>query len=198
MPAPTQRLRVCQTVVLACILASMACASSKPMTTPDTPPPVDAASTLPPGPAEAPEATPSATTDDCQGVGGAFHVYCVGATAAGQWTPVDMMQVPEDAEVLFLGTAPGSGGTSGRRLTIAARGEQLFVAWVQCGACRRILGNGFVGRLDLLEAAQVLHVQQTLGLPADIPALRTAEAWASFAQTREATLQALVESDLAR
>ncbi len=86
-----------------------------------------------------------------------------------------MMQVAEDAEVLFRSTAPGLGWTSGRRWTLAARGEQRFVAWGQCGPCRRILGDGFVGRLDPLEATQVLRVQQTLGPPADVPALRTAE-----------------------
>ncbi len=131
----------------------------------------------PPAAAE-PVVEPAGT---CKAEPDATQVYCAGAELAGQWRPVDHVRLPEGAVVLYEASAPDPARRQQRQLTVAVLGEELIVRKVTCGNCRRVLGEGFTGRLDLLAEGQVLDVQARLGLP-EGPALRTAEAWRRYAE----------------
>jgi len=177
---------------------AMACALG-PKTPPPEPAEPVAVEAAPDDAAPTPAPTEPQPTVDCTGGPEVVHAYCEGASVVGRWTAVDRMTVPDDAEELFTAAAPGAGSSRGRRLTVAVRGEELFLRLVTCGACRRVLGEAFEGRLDQLDEAQVLHVQETLGLTGE-PAMRTAAAWTTFTKSAEGarTLQNIVESPVER
>lgn len=181
---------------------AMACAlgPKAPPPEPAEPPAVEAAPEAPsPPPAPAAPEPPAEPAADCAAGPEVVHAYCEGTSVVGQWTAVDRMTVPDDAVELFMAAAPGSGGSRGRRLTVAVRGEELFLRFVTCGACRRVLGEAFEGRLDQLDEPQVLHVQETLGLKGE-PAMGTAAAWTAFTKSAEGSrkLKDIVEGPLER
>ena len=126
-------------------------------------------------------ATPSndeaAELPDCPGADD--ETYCTEDNKlAGQWVPVDMLRIPADAEQLFH--APHPDVDRQPSLTIAVNGETLYLHQVSCGACARVIGQGFRGELSALSEAQLAAVQARLGLPADTAPLRSAEMWGGY------------------
>lgn len=109
--------------------------------------------------------------------------YCTeDGKLAGEWMPVDMLRVPEDAQVIFEASeGPTAGGSRQPSLTIAVDGEMIYLRHVTCGACRRELGDGFRGQLSAMTAEQTQAMQAKLGLDASMPVLDTAEKWENFA-----------------
>jgi hypothetical protein len=107
----------------------------------------------------------------------------------GSWMPVDHAKVPDDVEMIF--EAEG-GNTDQSRLWIGISGNTLYIRHVTCGACRRVMGLGFIGHLDHMTSDQQRAVQKQLGLPDSAPLLETTEAWAVYAKT-EAGIAALTE-----
>jgi hypothetical protein len=63
---------------------------------------------------------------------------------------------------------------------IATRGDELYIKQVTCGACRRVLGQGFAGHLSHMNETQLRALQKQLGLGDDMPLLESTEKWTSF------------------
>ncbi|MBK7579938.1 MAG: hypothetical protein IPI67_06995 [Myxococcales bacterium] len=82
---------------------------------------------------------------------------------------------PAGAEVIRV--EPEREMNPGRSLVVALEQDRLWFRLVSCGACRRIMGWSFVGELARLSDAQLRDIQQRLGLPLNVPALRTSQAW---------------------
>lgn len=119
---------------------------------------------------------------DCPATEGrnAWFTYCNDAgKLVGEWRPVDVIRPPEDAVVIFSAEGPDTG--RGSRLTLAVRGDELYILHVTCDRCRRVLGQGFVGRPALLSAEQRESVQAQLGVSEDVPNLESVAAWTEFA-----------------
>ena len=105
--------------------------------------------------------------------------YCTeDAKLAGSWVPVDTLDVPDTVTILF--NAEGPDASRQTSLMIAVQGEQLFIRHVTCGACRRVLGQGFSGWLPHLSEVQLRELQTRLGLGTDTPLRDSAETWTSF------------------
>jgi len=110
---------------------------------------------------------------------GMLAAYCTDAgELAGVWVPVDTLQIPDDVEIIFNVQGPDT--TRQPALLIVLRDDELYIRQVTCGACRRVLGQGFAGQLSQLSPAQIGAVQVQLGLGPDLPALTTPEQWVEF------------------
>ncbi|HVI03465.1 MAG TPA: hypothetical protein VM869_32450 [Enhygromyxa sp.] len=111
--------------------------------------------------------------------GNALANYCTQAgKLAGSWVPVDTLKVPDDVVIIF--NAEGPDASKQTRLLIATRGDELYIEHVTCGACRRVLGQGFMGHVSHLSEDQRRELQTRLGLDGAMPVLDSTEAWASF------------------
>jgi hypothetical protein len=97
----------------------------------------------------------------------------------GQWMLVDLLHIPKGAKVIFdahhvdVDRQPG--------LTLAIEGETLYIRHVTCGACRRILGDGFRGQPAQMSEKQLREMQTRLGLGVEMPLLDSTEAVERFA-----------------
>jgi hypothetical protein len=131
-----------------------------------------------PKPARAP--VPRAELADCPAEQGtAIANYCTDdGKLAGSWVPVDTLKVPDEVEIIF--NAEGPDATKQTSLMIATRGDELYIKQVTCGACRRVLGQGFAGHLSHMSEAQLRELQKQLGLGDDMPVLESTEKWTSF------------------
>lgn len=94
----------------------------------------------------------------------------------GLWLPVDAAphELPASAVVLCDQQRPES--IPQRSLAIRLEGDRLWIRYVSCGACARVMGHAFVGLLSQLDAEQLRFAQTRVGLPAE-PLLTSAEAW---------------------
>ena len=131
---------------------------------------------------DTPELTAANALEDCPSEAGRDQLtnYCTDAgKLAGQWVPVDMLKVPADAEIVFHHKPEGV--KEAPELSVALVGQRLYIRQVTCGACRRVLGQGFAGHLAHLSEEQMRAVQAQLGLSEDMPLLNTPDQWRSFA-----------------
>jgi hypothetical protein len=111
--------------------------------------------------------------------GNALANYCTDdGKLAGSWVPVDTLKVPDDVVVIF--NAQGPDASKQTSLLIATRGDELYIKHVTCGACRRVLGRGFMGHLSHMHETQLRELQKQLGLGDELPVLDSAEAWTNF------------------
>lgn len=96
----------------------------------------------------------------------------------GLWLPVDAAphELPASAMVLCDQQRPEP--IPKRSLTIALEGDRLWIRYVSCGACARVMGHAFVGLLSQLDTEQLRFAQTRIGLPAE-PLLTTAAAWSA-------------------
>lgn len=130
------------------------------------------------------QASPSPAVDlpDCPTErGDALANYCTDdGKLAGSWVLVDTLQIPDDVVIIF--NAEGPDQSKQTSLMIATHGEALYIRHVTCGACRRLLGQGFSGYPARMSEAQLRAMQTQLGLAEDTPLLDSAEAWARFCE----------------
>lgn len=94
---------------------------------------------------------------------------------AGVRVPVDTLFV-DPRETRELHTWEDAYQPPRRSLTVRVQGDVLFVNYVTCGICRRVLGQAYLLRLDRLADADLAQLQSELGLP-PAPLLRRAMAW---------------------
>lgn len=105
--------------------------------------------------------------------------YCTDdGKLAGRWVPVDTLRPPTSAQTVFEATHPDIERQPS--LVILLDGETLYIKWVTCGSCRRVIGHGFQGELAALSDEQLRALQTKLGLPADAPLLDSAAAWRRY------------------
>lgn len=117
-----------------------------------------------------PECPPDADAD----------TYCTpSGELAGRWVMVDRLRVPASAETIFEAQHPEI--TEQPSLRVAIDGDTLYIAHVTCGACRRVMGNGFSGDPAALDPEQRRAIQDKLGLGDDVAALDGVEAWRKWA-----------------
>ncbi len=172
------RLLVSSLALLACACVGSGdrSSTSEPSTTKTEPDPL----VIEGEPAPTPE-SPGAELPDCPAEAATRTVFenlCTPTgKLAGQWRAVDTLGIPADAEVIFEWAGPTSPRPS---LTIALRGDELWIGHVSCGDCRRVLGEGFAGHIGQLSKDQMLAVQERLGLGQDVGVLSSPEAWRSF------------------
>jgi hypothetical protein len=106
--------------------------------------------------------------------------YCTeDGKLAGRWVPVDTVNPPASAVAVFEALHPEL--EKQPSLVIKLDGETLYIEKVTCGSCRRVIGQGFSGQLDVLSDEQLRALQTKLGLGREPPLLDTAEAWRAFA-----------------
>ncbi len=133
----------------------------------------------------------AAELPDCEASEGEFTSYCTNdGKLAGRWMPADTLRVPADVEIVF--DAKGPDRPPQARLQIATRGDELYIKHVTCGACRRIIGRGFVGYPARMSAEQLREVQGRLGLAAELAPLTDTAAWAEYCRS-EAGERALTQ-----
>jgi hypothetical protein len=120
---------------------------------------------------------------DCPAEGDAHNMLVTYCNAAGKlvgsWSPVDLVRVPDEVEILFHAEHPDSKAQTS--LLVCVHGEQLYIRHVTCGACRRVVGQGFAGVLAQMSAEQLRAMQKQLGLGEDLPALDSVARWREFA-----------------
>lgn len=106
--------------------------------------------------------------------------YCTDdGKLAGRWVLVDTLRPPTSAAIVFEATHPDMEPQPS--LTILLDGETLYIKWVTCGSCRRVIGHGFGGTPTALSDEQLRALNTKLGLPADAPLLDSADAWRRYA-----------------
>lgn len=134
------------------------------------------------------EPTPARATDadlpDCPDERATESLCTESGKLAGRIAPVDTVRLPTDAEVIY---ASPEHGTDQQSLTIALRGETLWIRAVDCGACRRVMGHGFEGQLDHLSAEQLAAVCERFGIAGS--ELSTAQAWRAYVTSDEGVAQ---------
>ncbi|MFO7565613.1 MAG: hypothetical protein R6X02_23420 [Enhygromyxa sp.] len=198
-------MRSAAPALLACLLG-LACTTSNSKADADEPKPDTSASTnasadssetdpgqLEPDPNEIQAApTPAVDLPDCPAEkGNALIHYCSeDGKLAGSWVLVDTLRVPDEVVIIFNAEGPDQGRQTS--LMIATQGEALYIRHVTCGACRRVLGQGFRGHPSRMSEDQLRQMQAQLGLADDAPLLDSAEKWASFCED-EAGKRALAE-----
>jgi hypothetical protein len=117
--------------------------------------------------------------------GGSVSEICdTSGRVVGIFAMVDTVRdaPPQDAEVIR--EEPRREMTPGRSLVVSIQGDHLWFRLVSCGACRRIMGWVFAGRLSKLSDAQLRDVQKRIGLPDDVPPLHTPDAWRKAYENR--------------
>lgn len=143
--------------------------ASKP-TTPDVSEPVVEA--------EPPARTSATDLPDCPADADAGTYCTADGKLAGRWVLVDMLRPPTSAQIIF--EAKHLDIHQQPSLVILLDGETLYIKAVTCGACRRVMGNGFAGVLTALSDEQLRALELGLGLAADAPLLDSAAAWRGY------------------
>jgi len=86
---------------------------------------------------------------------------------AGMAVPVDHAHdvPPASAEEIFTMHTEPAPGEHQRNVKIALEGERIWVRYVTCTQCRRVLGWAFVGDLQRLTKAHRRRLQRALSIP---------------------------------
>ncbi len=92
------------------------------------------------------------------------------ASYGGKW--ID--QIPS---VVLLERVDSDSAGRGHMRIVVLEGTRLWIEVMTCGRCRRVMGWSFVGDLELLTDGQLLRLQQEIGLPANLAAMRSPSAW---------------------
>jgi hypothetical protein len=120
--------------------------------------------------------TPSAA--DCPADADA-DTYCTQAgKLAGRWVPVDTLRPPTSAQVVFEATHADI--EQQPSLSILLDGETIYIKWIHCGSCRRVIGFGFSGDLAAMSDEQLRALQTKLALPPDSGLLDSGAAWRRY------------------
>jgi hypothetical protein len=126
-----------------------------------------------------PARAPAAELPDCPADANVDDTYCTDdGKLAGRWVPVDTLRPPTSAQTVFEAASPGV--EQQPSLIILLDGGTLYIKQVTCGSCRRVIGWGFSGQLDILNDEQLLALQVKLGLGFEAPLLDSADAWRHF------------------
>lgn len=105
----------------------------------------------------------SPTTIVCSDTGNVVGVY----------QPADYLPQPPDAAVRLT----PSPVRFGNEPYVALLGKTIWVRFVTCAGCVRVMGWSFVGDVSQLSDPQRLELQRRLGLDSSVAPLRTAGAW---------------------
>ncbi len=186
-------------------LVAVACAGSgQPSEVPLSPAPAEPAASSPaaaPTASEPPPQTPPAPAERSElpeafaalgqpcgeASGPEAEILCdTRGVVAGVWVPVDAVQDVPPARAEIIRLEPREEGAPGRELSVGVEDERLWVSYVTCGTCRRIMGWAFVGDLRRLSEVQLRAAQKRLGLPDSAPTLKTAAAWRDWYKGRPA------------
>jgi hypothetical protein len=97
---------------------------------------------------------------------------------AGRWVPVDTVRPPTSAETVFEATHTDI--EQQPSLAILLDGETLYIKWVTCGSCRRVIGFGFSGDLAAMSDEQLRAMQTKLGLARDAALNDSAAGWRRY------------------
>ncbi len=94
----------------------------------------------------------------------------------GIWVPVDAVRGVPPPEAEVIRREPRRDFAPGRELVVALEADRLWIKLITCGACRRVMGVSFVGKLSKLSDEQMRVVQERIGL-GDEPLLASPAAW---------------------
>lgn len=128
--------------------------------------------------AEPPARASASDLPDCPADADAGTYCTADGKLAGRWVLVDTLRPPTSAQIIF--EAKHLDIHQQPSLVILLDGETLYIKAVTCGACRRVMGNGFAGVLTALSDEQLRALEIGLGLAADAPLLDSAAAWRGY------------------